>query len=76
MAQIQCENLRSEREILKASESRLINDNSNLHADQCSQQLLLTNLQAIQVRNKSDILKKTTVDTNLQIFFTDRVGFI
>uniref|UniRef100_A0A8B9J840 Nucleoprotein TPR n=1 Tax=Astyanax mexicanus TaxID=7994 RepID=A0A8B9J840_ASTMX len=49
VAEVRCENLRKERDILKQAESRLTQEKESILAEQRSQNLLLTNLKSIQL---------------------------
>jgi len=51
-AEVQCQNLRAEKELLKTSESRLLHEKESVIREQRSQSQLMANLQAIQVSGK------------------------
>lgn len=46
--QVQCQNLRLEKDLLKSAEARLLQEKENLLREQGSQNILLTSLQTIQ----------------------------
>lgn len=50
--QVQVDNLKAEKELLKNSEKRLIMELDNMRREQTSQSLLMASLQAIQVHLK------------------------
>ncbi|KAM6963006.1 translocated promoter region b, nuclear basket protein [Aplochiton taeniatus] len=56
------ESLRKEQDVLKLSECRLTQEKDNIQRQQCSQNLLLTNLQAIQVT-----LERSETDTRQRL---------
>jgi hypothetical protein len=53
-AEAQRDNLRIEKEIVKSSEGRILNELENLRRERHSQSMLMANLQAIQVMKTSD----------------------
>ncbi|XP_072547531.1 nucleoprotein TPR [Salminus brasiliensis] len=61
VAEVRSENLRKERDILKQAESRLAQEKESILAEQRGQNLLLTNLKAIQLtmeRSEADIRQR------------------
>ena len=51
-----CENLKAEKALMKESEVRLMQENKSLLEHQKSQNVLVTNLQTLQVRVKSNLV--------------------
>lgn len=49
-AEVSCQNLRAEKEILRSGKDRLVQEIDSLRHDQQSRDFLLINLQTIQVR--------------------------
>ena len=51
--EVRCQNLSSERDLLKAAEQRLVQEKESMLKEQHSQNVLLSNLQTIQVHLKT-----------------------
>lgn len=51
--EVRCQNLSSERDLLKAAEQRLVQEKETMLKEQHSQNVLLSNLQTIQVNFKT-----------------------
>ncbi|KAL7849266.1 hypothetical protein SRHO_G00208890 [Serrasalmus rhombeus] len=69
VAEVRSENLRKERDILKQAESRLTQEKESILAEQRNQNLLLTNLKAIQLtleRSEAETRQRYTNQIKLQ----------
>uniref|UniRef100_A0A667W9N6 Nucleoprotein TPR n=1 Tax=Myripristis murdjan TaxID=586833 RepID=A0A667W9N6_9TELE len=66
MAEGRAENLRKEKDMLKLAESRLIQEKETILNQQHSQNLLLTNLQAIQVIERSETDTRQRLNQQLE----------
>lgn len=48
-AEVKCQSLQAEKDLLKSSESRLVQEKESMMREQRTQSILMTNLQTIQV---------------------------
>lgn len=64
--EVSCAALQTEKELLKAAEKRLLDENSSLAKERSQQQTLLSNLQhMLQTKEKSELEQRSRLSTEL-----------
>ncbi|CAH1773591.1 unnamed protein product, partial [Owenia fusiformis] len=68
-AQVQCDNLRAEKQLLKTAEERLILEKESLYREQRSQNVVLANLQTLQNnQERAEFEMKTKLNQQLETY--------